>query len=34
MFKVAAVCIGTSPELLPESEDRFVDWRLHAKDQL
>ena len=28
MFKVAAVCIDTIPEPLPESKDGFVDWRL------
>ncbi len=28
MFKVAAVCIDTSPESLPESKDGFVDWLL------
>lgn len=28
MFKVAAVCIDTSPEPLPESKDGFVDWLL------
>ena len=28
MFKVAAVCIDTSPEPLPESKDGFVDLRL------
>ena len=28
MFKVAAVCIDTSPEPLPESKDGLVDWRL------
>src|SRR6201996_1116827 len=28
MFKVAAVCIDTSSESLPESKDGFIDWLL------
>ena len=28
MFKVAAVCIDTSPEPLPESKDGIIDWIL------
>ena len=28
MFRVAVVCIDTSPEPLPESKDGIVDWRL------
>jgi hypothetical protein len=28
MFKVATVCIGTSPEPLSESKDGLIDWRL------
>ena len=28
MFKVAAVCIDTGPEPLPEGNDGLVDWLL------